>query len=312
MGKRGRCARDRTRRSDIADDRPYRADPRLADGSTKLLRERPTTREPVRWVLGQGAPDDCIDIVRDAVVAQGDRGWVVMEVGTQQLRLRAARERWCSRQAVVDDTAEGVLVGAAVDRAALDGLGRQILERPDQALTGLRDRPIHALGEAEIRQPGPLPAAVFEEHVARLDVPVDETPDMGSVERIRDLLGDRRGPGRGQGPLTTKSPREVGPGDEAHGDVVHAARGRGLVRRDDVRVLDGRREARLTKESLLDGRVVGQVMCQDLDRDRPIKALIDGSTHDAHAAPTDDALDPIPGEHRAQSRDPIQAHIRLP
>ena len=158
----------------------------------------------------------------------------------------------------------------------------------------------------------PFPAAVLEEHVARLDIPVDQATSVGGIERASDLLDDGERPGRAQGGLAPEHPAEVGAWDEAHRDVVHIARRGGLIDRDDVGMLERRCHPGLAHEAFLDQGVADQVGCQDLDRHGPVEALVDSPEHDAHATSPDDRIESVSAEHRAQSRDSIQPVVGPP
>ena len=63
------------------------------------------------------------------------------------------------------------------------------------------------------------PAARAQEHVARLDVPVDDAPRVGRVERVGDLLGDARRGRRGSGPRSRSDLARSPPVDQLHDDV---------------------------------------------------------------------------------------------
>src|SRR5262249_57822249 len=90
------------------------------------------------------------------------------------------------------DAAERVAVRGAVDRAALDLLGRHIVDRADEAtLAGKaahgRDMP----GEAEVADVGVFASWPFlHEDVSRLHVAVHEPGGVCGVEGGGDLLVD--------------------------------------------------------------------------------------------------------------------------
>ena len=85
---------------------------------------------------------------------------------------------------------------------------------------------VHLLGEAEIGQVGLLAAApLLDDHVARLDIAVDEAARMGLVEGARHLA--RRSAPRGHRPAC---PRD-GPGSPGRRRPRSASPGRGSRRR---------------------------------------------------------------------------------
>ena len=95
---------------------------------------------------------------------------------------------------------------------------------------------------------------LVEQHVRGLDVAVDEPVRVGRVERVRDLRGDGDGPLRRQGALAPQQRLEVGPVDVAHRDEQAAVGLARLVDRDDVRVVEARREPRLAEHPVAEAR----------------------------------------------------------
>jgi hypothetical protein len=82
-----------------------------------------------------------------------------------------------------------------------------------------------------------------EQHVGGLDVGVDEAADVRSVERVRDLLEHVQRAAEGQPPLRADEAPQVGADDEAHGDEEDALLLAGVEDRDDVWMVDRRRDA---------------------------------------------------------------------
>ena len=115
-----------------------------------------------------------------------------MEVGHGDGDVRVARERRDTGQAVEGDTRQRVLIRATVDRAALDLLGRDVVEGAHER-AGLRQAGLAApmLGQAEVGQIGVIglldAATGRDQDVRRLHVPVDEPGLSGGVERARPL-----------------------------------------------------------------------------------------------------------------------------
>jgi hypothetical protein len=105
----------------------------------------------------------------------------------------AALEREAPGGELEEQDAEGVDVGARVDRLAADLLGRHRLRRAEQG--GVGDGGVLAgrrpLGDAEVDQgvAGRL-AALPHHHVGRLDVAVDDAAGVRRRQRRADLLGD--------------------------------------------------------------------------------------------------------------------------
>ena len=132
------------------------------------------------------------------------RGRLLVHVRPQERDVGRARERRLPGQALVEDAAERVDVGALVERVAGDLLGRDVLERADDLA---RDRDAReragALGEPEVAEVAVLASGgLGDEDVRGLDVAVDRGPS-----RAR-----RRGPRRsGRGARRRASARVLRP-----------------------------------------------------------------------------------------------------
>ena len=129
----------------------------------------------------------------------------VLQDRADQARLALAVERLLPRRHLVEDRAEREDVAPRVGLAALELLGRHVLERPEDrpllrevlrrghrrqgrragAVRGRRED----LRETEIQQ---LRAALREHDVPRLEVPVHDTLPVRLVERVGDLHPDRQ------------------------------------------------------------------------------------------------------------------------
>ena len=98
---------------------------------------------------------------------------------------------------------------------------------------------------------------------------------------------------------------QVGAVDEAHRDEELAVGRAGAEDRDDVGVVDGSGVSRLGFEAPLELRVAGEPWRDDLERDRPVEALVAGEIDDAHTAlaeAPDDAevAEPVAGTQSAR------------
>ena len=114
-----------------------------------------------------------------------------LDVRPEDGQLGVARERRLPGEAFVEHAAERVLVGAAVDVAAFDLLGRGIGRRADAraSSSGRPSGSARRLRQPEVGQVDVL--VLVEQHVRRLDVAVDEPAGVGRVERGGDLAADR-------------------------------------------------------------------------------------------------------------------------
>ncbi len=203
--------------------------------------------------------------------------------------------------------AEGVDVGGVVHlppHGLLGGhVGRGAL---DEAGGGGDRRALEHLRDAEVGEVGA--AGLVEQHVGRLHVPVDDPLAVRVVEGTGHVAQERRRLARGE----RRAPHPVGQGaapHEAHGHPGPPALDPVGVDRDDVGVLQLRRDARLLAEALGEGGVVEELRGQDLQGhaavERGVVRLVDGG----HAAPAERGDDAV----RSECRSGLEVHEgRLP
>ena len=96
-------------------------------------------------------------------------------------------ERSRARQELVDQDAEGELIGAPVHRLAHDLLRRHVVGRPD-VLSGSGQLRCFESRDAEVGDLGD--AVVSQDDVGRLDVTVNHPAGVGVVQRLRQLAGE--------------------------------------------------------------------------------------------------------------------------
>ena len=146
-------------------------------------------------------------------------------------------------------------------------------------------------------------AGGVEQHVRRLDVAVHDAVRVRVVERGGDLGEDRgRGLRRERPPPEPVAERAAGHEPQRHpGPAVLDPVG---VHRQDVRVLEPRRHARLLPEALGEGRVVQQLRGQDLQRDLALERRVVRANDDGHAAAAERSDDPV----RSEARSGFEAH----
>lgn len=215
-------------------------------------------------------------------------------MGEDDTKVGVARERRHAGQALEEDAAERVDVGPRVDIARSDLLRRDVRDRANEPLgAGQALRTRRVAGEAEVAEVRLLGVGC-DDHVCRLDVPVDEPERMGGVERVGDRPeqtdGLRRIEAAGSG---VDEVAQVVAFDVAHRQVEQAAVLTGGIDRDDVRVVEARRELRFDEEPLAEALVRRELGCEHLD---------------GHLAPQVDVLAEIDGPHRAapkQTLDPV-------
>ena len=144
-------------------------------------------------------------------------------------------------------------------------------------------------GDAEVGDDG---MARLEQHVAGLDIPVDDVEAVRVGERVGDLAGDRqrflhRQPAHPVELLPQRLALDV-----RHDVVQHAGVFARIVDRQDVGVGQARGDLDLAEEPLGAERD-GDVRPQDLDRDPPSLPLILGDEDRGHPAASDLPIDDI-------------------
>ncbi|HEU5207352.1 MAG TPA: hypothetical protein VFT94_07065 [Gaiellaceae bacterium] len=126
----------------------------------------------------------------------------------------------CARQTLVEDAAECIDVGAAVDLSALDLLRRNVVDRADEAaVSGQAADGRHVAGETEVAHVGVL--VLSDEDVARLHVPVDEARCMGRIERVAYLPDEPERPSRLERAVAAEEFAEIRSRDVLHREVKH-------------------------------------------------------------------------------------------
>ena len=231
------------------------------------------------------------------------------KVCVQDRNLRFALERHPTRQALVEQTTERIDVGPRVEPLAADLLRRHVVDRSQWTL-GWRQRRVEALAEPEVPQPdvrrGRGGAAAIDQHVAGLDISVDQADRVCGVERAGELLDDPDRDWGGEPALGADQRLQVAAGDVAHRDVVDAVDLARVVDREDVRMVEARGERRLLHKAFADrvvgGQIGGQYLQRDIAREADLGRVIDSS---GPAAP-DRGMQPVTGPlHR-------RLHIRSP
>jgi hypothetical protein len=234
-------------------------------------------------VAGQGAQHDRVELGRHRLVERRRRDQLRLLHVQERLVLVLRREQRSRGQELMGDDADREQIGAGVELLAGDRLRRHVGQLAlDPAGLGaelLRLR----LGDAEVDD---LQVARAGDHqVRRRDVAVDQSQGLAVVvalgvgvleglagldeQRQRDV--DRRRPRHLAG-LAQDAP-DVAAVDVLHRDEVDAADLAQLEELDDVGVVEHERELGLAHEGLDEGRVLGQVRQEALERHHALDAL---------------------------------------
>jgi hypothetical protein len=230
-------------------------------------------------------------------------------VREEQARERVARERRFPGEALEEDAAERVLVGAAVEGSSGHKLRGGVLGRTHEAGVvplGVGGR----LSQPEVGEIRVTRRLVGDEHVRGLDVAVHEPVRVRGIEGLSDGAEQVERPLRVERSVPLEHTSEVRAGDVAHGDVQEVARLARLVDRHDVRVLEARGQLGLAQEALAEARVLGKARREQLERHLASEARILGEVHVAHAAASHESLDPVAGEVGPDPRVRVQSHVQ--
>ena len=203
----------------------------------------------------------------------------------------------------MEQTAERVDVGAAVDRLAVDLLGGEVGGRAHGSALARRDALlVESPGQPEV---GEIDMLVrVEQHIGGLDVAMDEAARVRRIQSVRDLAADGERAGRLERALRAEQRAQVGSLDVAHRQVeapVDVAR---VVDRHHVRVLERHCELRLAREARTEALIQRELGRHQLQRDRPFQPQVVGAVDDAHPATADQLVDPIADELGADP-DPV-------
>jgi hypothetical protein len=269
------------------------------DGSLREVVAR--TREVVREVFGRGvaflrvlgktAFDDPANGGGRLRVDLPDGLRLFAQDRDERLGARLALEGTLSRHHLVEDRAEGELVGTEVERLAARLLGRHVAGRAhDRAGLGRRrhggrhDRQVRRsgldqLGEAKVED---LDEPVLRDHeVLGFQIPVNNPRGVGLGESVGHLCADLEELAGGHRLLDDEVPQRP-PLDDLHRDVDHSVRGADVVDSYDVGVVQRRGRARLLLEALAPLRIQRNLGGKDLDRDFASEPGVPGPIHLTH------------------------------
>ena len=210
-------------------------------------------------------------------------------------------------QALEEDAAERVDVGARADRFPLDLLGGEAVDGAEApGSLGQRRSGWKLLSQAEAEERDMLARGGIrrrgDEHLTRRETAVHEAPaPPRRIEGIGQLSDDRKRTLGGEPALVCEQAHEIDGVDVPHGDVQAPLCLTGLVDGDDVRMVERGGDLRLTQESLPEAHVGGELGAQEPERDPPVAAHVPGEVHDPQAAPAEQRLDSIASDLAADA-----------
>ena len=213
----------------------------------------------------------------------------------------AAGERLLAGQELVQDDAGREHVGALVDVAAGDLLGRHVGRRADHR-AGLRALGLRAVDVLHARdaEVGELGARLrIEHHVRRLDVAMDDAGVVRELERVEQLAHDAHRFPDVEALVRVEEVLQLLAADELHHQVGDVAFLGEVVHLHDVRMVqprDGLRLAREPHRVVLRGVRIEMALEDRLDRDPAIELRIETLVDDAHGALAERALDVVAPE----------------
>ena len=143
-----------------------------------------TCRVPVIGLLCERPRDNFVESRGQSRLEVPYARWRLVEVREQRRQVALGLERADAGETLEEHTAEPVDVGAAIQRTALDLLGRDVVDRSDEpALGGQAADRRDVAREPEVAH---VCHVAVDEDVPRLDVAMDDAGLMSGVERLRD------------------------------------------------------------------------------------------------------------------------------
>ncbi len=233
------------------------------------------------------------------------------EVGTERARRRDRRvhvlrddrervvtvERQSAGDQLVEHDAERIEIGAAVDRLTERLLGREVRGGADDETLVRHAARCAREGESEVgdlvdRQRRRL----GDQHVRRFQVAMDDAVLMRVLERREQL---ERQP-RDAVEVARRACAEIAAVHELHDEERRRAVTADVVDRDESRVVERRRRARLVQQA----RLLGDLdRAEHLHRDVPAELEIVSAEHFAHRAATEWSVEAVAGGERVTEGD---------
>ncbi len=217
-------------------------------------------------------------VVHDPV-QHADRGTVPVQRPAQRRERRGLAER------------EDVGRGRDLSRGGL--LGRHEVGRADRGAGGGVRGEVGGQGDAEVDHTRPVGG---QQHVGRLEVPVHDARGVDGLQCLGHSGHQPQHRGDGQGSAPGDGLRQGGAGHVQRGRPGGRAVGVGVDQLGGVGAADAPGRLHLPAEPPPEGRVVGQLRSDHLDRHRPA-ALRVGQVDPAHAAGAEPGGEAVSGHH---------------
>ena len=246
-------------------------------------------RVPLGRRLGERRLEDGVERGGQVCAVVGELRRRIVQVREDHRQLALAVERRGAGEALEEQAAERVDVGPAVDLAALDLLGRDVVDRADEAAIARQAADGGDVArQAEVADEGVLALrSVRDENIAGLDVAVDEPGPVRGVQRVGHLAGD---PERAFGVERAVAPQhgaEILAFDVGHGQVERPVVLPSVDHVDNVRLVERSCDLRLAQEAAPKTLVIRHVRRQQLEGD-PLPGLrVLGNVDGAHRARPD-------------------------
>ena len=251
-------------------------------------------------LLRERARDDAVPGGRQLGPQLGQPRRRLVQVREHDRQLALALERPLAREALEEHAAERVDVGAAVDLLAADLLGRDVVDRADEAAVAgeaadRRDVPREAeVADVRVLAVGPSATRMLPGFTSRWTSPAACAASSASPA-WRTIAHGALGL---EPPFAAQQLAQVDAVDVRHREVEHAAVLARGERPHDVRVVERRGELRLAQEALPEPLVVRELGREQLQRD-PLPVRVLGEVDGAHRAAREQLPDPEPSDDAA-------------
>jgi hypothetical protein len=152
----------------------------------------------------------------------------------------------------------------------------------------------HVARRAEVEHFGDLAARrLYEEHVHRLQIAVDQVPIVEHLDRLAHRAEDRGGVGWAHALHPAETRVEGLSLEELHGEIDRVAVDARLEGLDEVRMADLGRDARFAHEALDEVALLDEVFLDDLERSELAGDPVARSVHRAHPTFGEERFDDV-------------------